>query len=87
MVQEKELLETKIEWLTEELKKKTEELLQTSRVKGEEILELNSSLKSSSQQVTSHSASLLGTKTEQSSSCDFDNWMFLQVTCTIMTNE
>lgn len=56
MVQEKELLEKKIEWLTEELKKKTEELLNTSRVKGEEILELNSSLKARTEQVTSCSA-------------------------------
>lgn len=55
MVQEKELLEKKIEWLTEELKKKTEELLNTCRVKGEEILELNSSLKISTEQVTSYS--------------------------------
>lgn len=54
MVQEKELLEKKIEWLTEELKSKTEELLNTSRVKGEEILQLNSSLKTSTEQVTSY---------------------------------
>lgn len=53
MVQEKELLEKKIEWLTGELKSKTEELLNTSRVKGEEILQLNSSLKTSTEQVTS----------------------------------
>lgn len=52
MVQEKELLEKKIEWLTEELKSKTEELLSTSRAKGDEILQLNSSLKTSTEQVT-----------------------------------
>uniref|UniRef100_A0AAX7SUZ0 Nucleoprotein TPR n=1 Tax=Astatotilapia calliptera TaxID=8154 RepID=A0AAX7SUZ0_ASTCA len=46
MEQEKELLEKKIEWLTAELKTKTEELLNTNREKGEEILELQSSLKS-----------------------------------------
>lgn len=51
MVQEKELLEKKIEWLTEELKNKTEELINTSRVKGEEILELSSNLKTSTEQV------------------------------------
>lgn len=51
MVQEKELLEKKIEWLTEELKSKTEELLSTSRAKGDEILQLNSSLKTSTEQV------------------------------------
>uniref|UniRef100_A0AAX7V9P8 Nucleoprotein TPR n=1 Tax=Astatotilapia calliptera TaxID=8154 RepID=A0AAX7V9P8_ASTCA len=49
MEQEKELLEKKIEWLTAELKTKTEELLNTNREKGEEILELQSSLKSSEQ--------------------------------------
>uniref|UniRef100_A0AAX7UFK9 Nucleoprotein TPR n=1 Tax=Astatotilapia calliptera TaxID=8154 RepID=A0AAX7UFK9_ASTCA len=51
MEQEKELLEKKIEWLTAELKTKTEELLNTNREKGEEILELQSSLKSSEQKV------------------------------------
>uniref|UniRef100_A0A669EG15 Nucleoprotein TPR n=1 Tax=Oreochromis niloticus TaxID=8128 RepID=A0A669EG15_ORENI len=49
MEQEKELLEKKIEWLTAELKTKTEELLNTNREKGQEILELQSSLKSSEQ--------------------------------------
>lgn len=52
MEQEKELLEKKIEWLTAELKTKTEELLNTNREKGKEILELQGSLKSSKEQVT-----------------------------------
>uniref|UniRef100_A0AAQ6AH46 Nucleoprotein TPR n=1 Tax=Amphiprion ocellaris TaxID=80972 RepID=A0AAQ6AH46_AMPOC len=47
MEQEKELLEKKIEWLTAELKTKTEELLHTNREKGKEIVELQGSLKSS----------------------------------------
>uniref|UniRef100_A0A669BYL9 Nucleoprotein TPR n=1 Tax=Oreochromis niloticus TaxID=8128 RepID=A0A669BYL9_ORENI len=55
MEQEKELLEKKIEWLTAELKTKTEELLNTNREKGQEILELQSSLKSSEQKETSES--------------------------------
>ncbi|KAM8838870.1 nucleoprotein TPR-like [Synchiropus picturatus] len=50
--QEKELMENKIEWLTKELNTKTEELLNTNREKGEEILELQGSLKSSKEQVT-----------------------------------
>lgn len=52
MEQEKELLEKKIEWLTEELKSKTEELLNTNREKGKEILELQGSLNDSKEQVT-----------------------------------
>uniref|UniRef100_A0A3P8STC1 Nucleoprotein TPR n=1 Tax=Amphiprion percula TaxID=161767 RepID=A0A3P8STC1_AMPPE len=52
MEQEKELLEKKIEWLTAELKTKTEELLHTNREKGKEIVELQGSLKSSKEQVT-----------------------------------
>ncbi|XP_037537934.1 nucleoprotein TPR [Nematolebias whitei] len=51
MEQEKELLEKKIEYLTTELKTKTDELLNTNREKGKEILELQGSLKSSSEQV------------------------------------
>uniref|UniRef100_A0A3Q3IRH3 Nucleoprotein TPR n=1 Tax=Monopterus albus TaxID=43700 RepID=A0A3Q3IRH3_MONAL len=47
MEQEKELLEKKIEWLTAELKNKTDELLNTNREKGKEILELQGSLKNS----------------------------------------
>uniref|UniRef100_A0A7N9ASS5 Nucleoprotein TPR n=1 Tax=Mastacembelus armatus TaxID=205130 RepID=A0A7N9ASS5_9TELE len=43
--QEKELLEKKIEWLSAELKTKTDELLSTNRDKGKEILELQGSLK------------------------------------------
>lgn len=52
MEQEKELLEKKIEWLSAELKTKTEELLNTNREKGKEIVELQGSLKSSTEQVT-----------------------------------
>lgn len=54
MEQEKELLEKKIEWLTTELKTKSEELLNTNREKGKEILELQNSLKDSTEQVTHH---------------------------------
>lgn len=53
MEQEKEHLEKKIEWLTAELKTKTEELLNTNREKGKEIVELQSGLKSSKEEVTS----------------------------------
>lgn len=52
MEQEKELLEKKIEWLTTELKTKTDELLNTNREKGKEILELQGRLKTSEEQVT-----------------------------------
>ncbi|KAM9845249.1 nucleoprotein TPR-like [Aulostomus maculatus] len=52
MEQEKELLEKKMEWLAAELKTKTEELLNTSRDKGRETLELQGSLRSSKEQVT-----------------------------------
>ncbi|KAM8851015.1 nucleoprotein TPR-like [Spinachia spinachia] len=52
MEQEKELHEKKIEWLTAELKGKTEELLNTNREKGKEILELQGGLKNSKEQVT-----------------------------------
>lgn len=52
MEQEKELREKKIEWLTAELKAKTEELLNTNREKGKEILELQACLKNSKEQVT-----------------------------------
>lgn len=52
MEQEKELLEKKIEWLTAELKTKTEELLTTNREKGKEIVELKGNLKNSKEQVT-----------------------------------
>uniref|UniRef100_A0A8D3CRV0 Nucleoprotein TPR n=1 Tax=Scophthalmus maximus TaxID=52904 RepID=A0A8D3CRV0_SCOMX len=45
MEQETELLEKKIEWLTSELKTKTDELLNTNRDKGKEIVELQGSLK------------------------------------------
>lgn len=59
MEQEKELLEKKIEWLTAELKTKTEELLNTERDKGNEILELQANLKSRSEQVTQKKQELL----------------------------
>lgn len=52
MEQEKELLENKIEWLTSELKTKTEEVLETYRENGKEILELQGNLKNSIEQVT-----------------------------------
>lgn len=52
MEQEKELFEKKIEWLTAELKTKTDELLNTNRDRGKEILELQGSLKGSQEQVT-----------------------------------
>lgn len=51
--QEKKLLEKNVEWLTEELKNKTEELLNTHRDKGSEILELQSNLKNGKEQVSS----------------------------------
>ncbi|XP_028328136.1 nucleoprotein TPR-like [Gouania willdenowi] len=49
--QEKEILEQKSEWLTAELKSKSEELLNTNKDKGKEILELQGSLKNSKDQV------------------------------------
>uniref|UniRef100_A0A3B3W1N4 Translocated promoter region, nuclear basket protein n=1 Tax=Poecilia latipinna TaxID=48699 RepID=A0A3B3W1N4_9TELE len=52
MEQEKELLEKKVDWLTAELSTKTEELLDTNREKGKEILELQGSLQSSNEQVS-----------------------------------
>lgn len=52
MEQEKELLEKKIEWLTTELKTKSEDLQNTNREKGKEILELQNSLKNGTEQVT-----------------------------------
>uniref|UniRef100_A0A8C6PVK6 Translocated promoter region a, nuclear basket protein n=1 Tax=Nothobranchius furzeri TaxID=105023 RepID=A0A8C6PVK6_NOTFU len=51
MEQEKELLEKKLKWLTAELQTKTDELLNTNREKGKEILDLQGNLKSSSEQV------------------------------------
>lgn len=44
MEQEKELLNSQIAWLNEELKAKSEDLLSLSRQKGNEILELKCSL-------------------------------------------
>ncbi|XP_078120990.1 nucleoprotein TPR-like [Sander vitreus] len=52
MEQEKELQEKKIEWLTTQLKTKTEELLNTNRERGKEILELRGGLRNSKEQVT-----------------------------------
>uniref|UniRef100_A0A3Q3IRL9 Nucleoprotein TPR n=1 Tax=Monopterus albus TaxID=43700 RepID=A0A3Q3IRL9_MONAL len=62
MEQEKELLEKKIEWLTAELKNKTDELLNTNREKGKEILELQGSLKNSNEQVTRLESQLVSLK-------------------------
>lgn len=44
MEQEKELLNSQISWLNEELKAKSEELLSQSREKGNQILELKCNL-------------------------------------------
>ncbi|KAK1878955.1 Nucleoprotein TPR [Dissostichus eleginoides] len=52
MEQEKELHEKNISWLTEQLKTKTEELLNTNREKGKEILEQQGGLKNTKEQVT-----------------------------------
>uniref|UniRef100_A0A668ATS4 Translocated promoter region, nuclear basket protein n=1 Tax=Myripristis murdjan TaxID=586833 RepID=A0A668ATS4_9TELE len=52
MEQEKELLQKQTEWLNAELKTKTEELLNTNREKGKEILELRRSLDNCREQVT-----------------------------------
>ncbi|XP_053293846.1 nucleoprotein TPR isoform X2 [Pleuronectes platessa] len=60
--QEKELLEKKIEWSTTELKNKTDELLNTNREKGKEILELQSSLKNTKEQVTTLESQLMSLK-------------------------
>nr|XP_019964353.1 PREDICTED: nucleoprotein TPR-like isoform X2 [Paralichthys olivaceus] len=62
MEQEKELLEKKIEWSSAELKTKTEELLNTNRDKGKEILELQSSLKNTKEQVTALESQLMSLK-------------------------
>ncbi|KAM4728904.1 nucleoprotein TPR-like isoform 2-T2 [Anableps anableps] len=62
MEQEKELLEKKIEWLTAELSTKTEELLNTNREKGKEILELQGSLQSRNEQVSSLESQLSSLK-------------------------
>eukprot|EP00066_Takifugu_rubripes_P025342 XP_011614608.1 PREDICTED: nucleoprotein TPR-like isoform X2 [Takifugu rubripes] len=60
--QEKELLEKKVEWLTEELETKTEELLNTHREKGSEILELQSNLKNCKEQSSSLEIQLISLK-------------------------
>ncbi|XP_068457993.1 nucleoprotein TPR-like isoform X2 [Clinocottus analis] len=52
MEQEKALHEKKIEWLTAELKTKTDELLNTSREKGREILELQGLQKNFKEEAT-----------------------------------
>lgn len=51
MEQEKELLNGQISWLNEELKAKSEELLNLSRQKGNEILELKCSLENKDDEV------------------------------------
>ncbi|XP_049602686.1 nucleoprotein TPR isoform X2 [Syngnathus scovelli] len=62
MEQEKELLEKKNEWLSAELKTKTEELLSSNRETGKEILELRGSLKTKTEQVTSLESQLSSLK-------------------------
>ncbi|XP_035390027.1 nucleoprotein TPR isoform X1 [Electrophorus electricus] len=52
MEQEKELLQNQNTWLNSELKSKTEELLNVSRGKGKEILELKCSLENKKDEVT-----------------------------------
>ncbi|XP_076833031.1 nucleoprotein TPR isoform X2 [Brachyhypopomus gauderio] len=52
MEQEKELLQNQNTWLNAELKSKTEELLNVSREKGKEILELKCSLENKKDEVT-----------------------------------
>ncbi|CAF91296.1 unnamed protein product, partial [Tetraodon nigroviridis] len=60
--QEKELLEKRVEWLSDELKNKTEELLNTHREKGSEILELQSNLQNSKEQISSLEIQLISLK-------------------------
>ncbi|NWY70257.1 TPR protein, partial [Erithacus rubecula] len=50
--QEKELLQNQNSWLNAELKAKTDELLQTAREKGNEILELKCSLENKKEEVS-----------------------------------
>ncbi|KAM6124630.1 nucleoprotein TPR isoform 2-T2 [Pterocles gutturalis] len=50
--QEKELLQNQNTWLNNELKSKTDELLQTAREKGNEILELKCSLENKKEEVS-----------------------------------
>uniref|UniRef100_A0A8B9HUX2 Nucleoprotein TPR n=1 Tax=Astyanax mexicanus TaxID=7994 RepID=A0A8B9HUX2_ASTMX len=52
MEQEKELLQSQVTWLNDELKAKSEELLALSRQKGSEILELKCSLNDKEDEVT-----------------------------------
>ncbi|XP_068605407.1 nucleoprotein TPR-like [Brachionichthys hirsutus] len=60
--QERELLEKKMEWLTAQLTKKTEELLNTNREKGRDILDLQSHLRDSKEQVISLQSQLTSLK-------------------------
>ncbi|KAG8556214.1 hypothetical protein GDO81_017966 [Engystomops pustulosus] len=50
--QEKELLQTQNDWLNNELRSKTDELLSVQRLKGNEILELKGSLETKKDEVT-----------------------------------
>lgn len=51
MEQEKELLQSQISWLNEELKAKSEELLSLSRQKGNQVLELRCKLENKEEEV------------------------------------
>ncbi|XP_061747344.1 nucleoprotein TPR-like isoform X1 [Nerophis ophidion] len=52
LAQEKELLDKQMKWLSAQLKSKTEEVLNTNRQTGKEILDLQGSLKSKTEQLT-----------------------------------
>ncbi|XP_029930034.1 nucleoprotein TPR-like isoform X3 [Myripristis murdjan] len=69
MEQEKELLQKQTEWLNAELKTKTEELLNTNREKGKEILELRRSLDNCREQVTRLESQLASLKECSDSQC------------------
>ncbi|CAL1580238.1 unnamed protein product [Knipowitschia caucasica] len=77
MEQEKELLQQKIDWFTSELKAKTEELLETNRDKGKQVVDLQSSLQTSKEEVSrleSQLSSLKETSESQTKRAeDFNN--------------
>lgn len=54
MEQEKELLQSQITWLNEELKAKSEELLTIFRQKGNDILELKCTLENKEDEACSY---------------------------------
>lgn len=58
VLQEKDLLQKQSEWLTSELRTKTEELLSSSRERSQESLQLHTSLDLSQEQVPSTSTAL-----------------------------